>query len=221
MEYPFLHTSWVPVLEGQFTQPYFTSLFDRLKAERETFTTYPPGSLIFNAFKLTPFDQLKVVIVGQDPYHGAGEAHGLAFSVPDGVRIPPSLRNIYKEISQDLGKPVPVSGNLTRWAEQGVLLLNSSLTVRADQAASHKGWGWEVFTDFVIRTVAEQCEGVVFMLWGSMARSKAVSIDPAKHLVLQSVHPSPLSAHNGFFGNKHFSKANTYLESVGKQAIDW
>lgn len=189
--------------------------------EYQQTTVYPPGRLIFNAFNLCPFDKVKVVIIGQDPYHGPGQAHGLCFSVNDGVAFPPSLQNIFKEIHDDLGMPIPASGNLTRWAEQGVLLLNATLTVRAHQAGSHQRRGWEEFTDAAIRVLAEQKEHLVFILWGAYAQKKGAFIDRNKHLVLTSVHPSPLSAYNGFFGNKHFSRTNEYLVAHGETPINW
>ena len=192
-----------------------------MRAEYKATTIYPPGKLIFNAFNLCPFDKVKVVIIGQDPYHGPGQAHGLCFSVNDGIDFPPSLRNIFKEIQTDLGTPVPASGDLTRWANQGVLLLNATLTVRAHQAGSHQRRGWEEFTDAAIRTLAEQREHLVFILWGAYAQKKGSFIDRNKHLVLASAHPSPLSAYNGFFGNRHFSRANEYLSQYGKEPIDW
>ena len=205
----------------EFSKDYFIRLTDFVRKEYHETTVYPPGKLIFNAFNLCPFDNVKVVIIGQDPYHGPGQAHGLCFSVNDGIQPPPSLVNIFKEISSDLGKPVPQSGNLTRWAEQGVLLLNATLTVRAHQAGSHQRRGWEEFTDAVIRKLAEEKSNLVFILWGAYAQKKGAFIDRNKHLVLTSVHPSPLSAHNGFFGNHHFSLANDYLVKHGKTAIDW
>ena len=192
-----------------------------VRQEYQTTTVYPPGRLIFNAFNLCPFDQVKVVIIGQDPYHGPGQAHGLCFSVNDGVPFPPSLQNIFKEIQSDLGTPIPTTGNLTRWANQGVLMLNATLTVRAHQAASHQRQGWEEFTDAAIRALAEERENLVFILWGAYAQKKGAFIDRNKHLVLASAHPSPLSAYNGFFGNKHFSRANEYLIAHGQQPIQW
>lgn len=213
--------SWQPLLQGEFDKPYFSALTDFVKAEYANNTCYPPGKYIFNAFDLCPVDKVKVVIIGQDPYHEPGQAHGLCFSVNDGVQIPPSLVNIYKEIHSDLGKDIPLSGNLTRWATQGVLLLNATLTVRAHQAGSHQKKGWEEFTDAVIKILNEEKEHLVFMLWGSYAQSKAAYIDAGKHLILKSAHPSPLSAYRGFFGNKHFSKCNEYLTSNGLTAIDW
>lgn len=216
-----IEETWKEALMPEFSKDYFIRLTDFVRKEYHETTVYPPGKLIFNAFNLCPFDKVKVVIIGQDPYHGPGQAHGLCFSVNDGVQPPPSLVNIFKEINNDLGKPIPQSGNLTRWAEQGVLLLNATLTVRAHQAGSHQRQGWEEFTDAVIRKLAEKKSNLVFILWGSYAQKKGAFIDRNKHLVLTSVHPSPLSAHNGFFGNHHFSLANDYLVKNGKTAIDW
>lgn len=216
-----IEESWKEALMPEFSKDYFIRLTDFVRKEYHETTVYPPGKLIFNAFNLCPFDKVKVVIIGQDPYHGPGQAHGLCFSVNDGIQPPPSLVNIFKEISSDLGKPVPQSGNLTRWAEQGVLLLNATLTVRAHQAGSHQRRGWEEFTDAVIRKLAEEKSNLVFILWGAYAQKKGAFIDRNKHLVLTSVHPSPLSAHSGFFGNHHFSLANDYLVKNGKTAIDW
>lgn len=216
-----IEETWKEALMPEFSKDYFIRLTDFVRKEYHETTVYPPGKLIFNAFNLCPFDKVKVVIIGQDPYHGPGQAHGLCFSVNDGVQLPPSLVNIFKEINNDLGKPIPQSGNLTRWAEQGVLLLNATLTVRAHQAGSHQRQGWEEFTDAVIRKLAEEKSNLVFILWGSYAQKKGAFIDRNKHLVLTSVHPSPLSAHNGFFGNHHFSLANDYLVKNGKTAIDW
>lgn len=216
-----IEESWKEALMPEFSKDYFIRLTDFVRKEYHETTVYPPGKLIFNAFNLCPFDKVKVVIIGQDPYHGPGQAHGLCFSVNDGIQPPPSLVNIFKEINSDLGKPVPQSGNLTRWAEQGVLLLNATLTVRAHQAGSHQRRGWEEFTDAVIRKLAEEKSNLVFILWGSYAQKKGAFIDRNKHLVLTSVHPSPLSAYNGFFGNHHFSLANDYLVKNGKTAIDW
>jgi uracil-DNA glycosylase len=189
--------------------------------EYATTTVYPPGRLIFNAFDLCPFDKVKVVIIGQDPYHGPGQAHGLCFSVNEGVPFPPSLRNIFKEIQDDLGTPIPTSGDLTRWAQQGVLLLNATLTVRAGQAGSHQRQGWEEFTDAAIRALATEREHLVFILWGAYAQKKGAFIDRSRHLVLASAHPSPLSAYNGFFGNRHFSRTNAYLVEHGEEPIQW
>lgn len=216
-----IEESWKEALMPEFSKDYFIRLTDFVRKEYHETTVYPPGKLIFNAFNLCPFDKVKVVIIGQDPYHGPGQAHGLCFSVNDGIQSPPSLVNIFKEINSDLGKPIPQSGNLTRWAEQGVLLLNATLTVRAHQAGSHQKRGWEEFTDAVIRKLAEEKSNLVFILWGSYAQKKGAFIDRNKHLVLISVHPSPLSAYNGFFGNHHFSLANDYLVKNGKTAIDW
>lgn len=216
-----IEESWKEALMPEFSKDYFIRLTDFVRKEYHETTVYPPGKLIFNAFNLCPFDKVKVVIIGQDPYHGPGQAHGLCFSVNDGIQPPPSLVNIFKEINSDLGKPIPQSGNLTRWAEQGVLLLNSTLTVRAHQAGSHQRKGWEEFTDAVIRKLAEEKNNLVFILWGAYAQKKGAFIDRSKHLVLTSVHPSPLSAHSGFFGNHHFSLANDYLVKNGKTAIDW
>lgn len=216
-----IEESWKEALMPEFSKDYFIRLTDFVRKEYHETTVYPPGKLIFNAFNLCPFDKVKVVIIGQDPYHGPGQAHGLSFSVNDGIQPPPSLVNIFKEINSDLGKPIPQSGNLTRWAEQGVLLLNATLTVRAHQAGSHQRKGWEEFTDAVIRKLAEEKNNLVFILWGAYAQKKGAFIDRSKHLVLTSVHPSPLSAHSGFFGNHHFSLANDYLVKNGKTAIDW
>lgn len=216
-----IEAGWKARLAEEFEKPYFVRLTDFVRQEYHTTTCYPPGRLIFNAFNLCPFDKVKVVIIGQDPYHGPGQAHGLCFSVNDGVLFPPSLRNIFKEIEDDLGTPVPASGNLTRWAEQGVLLLNATLTVRAHQAGSHQHRGWEEFTDAAIKALAEQREGLVFILWGSYAQKKGAFIDKTRHLVLASAHPSPLSAFHGFFGNKHFSRTNAYLIQHGETPINW
>ena len=216
-----IEESWKQRLQPEFNKAYFTKLTDFVRQEYSQGTIYPPGKLIFNAFNLCPFDKVKVVIIGQDPYHGPGQAHGLCFSVNDGIAFPPSLVNIFKEIKADLGKEIPTSGNLTRWAEQGVLLLNATLTVRAHQAGSHQKQGWETFTDAVIRLLAEERENLVFILWGAYAQRKGAFIDGNKHLVLSSAHPSPLSAYNGFFGNKHFSKANEYLKAAGREEIEW
>ena len=216
-----IEQSWKALLQEEFDKPYFVELTDFVRAEYKSYRIYPPGSQIFNAFNLCPFDKVKVVIIGQDPYHGPGQAHGLCFSVNDGVPFPPSLRNIFKEINADTGAPIPQSGNLTRWATQGVLLLNATLTVREHSAGSHQRRGWETFTDAVIRIISEQKSKVVFILWGAYAQSKASLIDSSRHLVLRSVHPSPLSAHAGFFGNHHFSLANDYLVRNGFTSIDW
>ena len=216
-----IESSWKEHLQQEFDKPYFRELTEFVRQEYGQTTIFPPARLIFNAFDLCPFDQVKVVIIGQDPYHGPGQAHGLCFSVNDGIQFPPSLRNIFKEIESDLGKPVPLSGNLTRWAQQGVLLLNATLTVRAHQAGSHQKHGWETFTDAVIKELADKREGLVFILWGSYAQKKGAFIDRSRHLVLQSAHPSPLSAYNGFFGNHHFSHTNQWLTDHGQAAIDW
>lgn len=216
-----IEEGWKRALAPEFEKPYFEQLTGFVRQEYRTTAVYPPGRLIFNAFNLCPFDKVKVVIIGQDPYHGPGQAHGLCFSVNDGVPFPPSLQNIFKEIHDDLGTPIPASGNLTRWAQQGVLLLNATLTVRAHQAGSHQGRGWETFTDAAIRTLAESREHLVFILWGAYAQKKGAFIDRGKHLVLTSVHPSPLSAYHGFFGNKHFSRANAYLAKHGETPIHW
>ena len=216
-----IEQSWKQRLQTEFDKPYFEQLTQFVRTEYQTRTIYPPARLIFNAFNLCPFDKVKVVIIGQDPYHGAGQAHGLCFSVQDGVQFPPSLRNIFKEIHDDIGTPVPLSGNLTRWAEQGVLLLNATLTVRADEAGSHQRRGWETFTDAVINAVASEKQNVVYILWGSYAQQKAAMVNRSQNLVLESVHPSPLSASRGFFGNHHFSRANKYLIEHGKEPIKW
>lgn len=216
-----IEQSWKQHLMPEFDKPYFVNLTNFVRDEYRTKTIYPPAKLIFNAFDQCPFDEVEVVIVGQDPYHEPGQAHGLCFSVNDGVEIPPSLQNVYKEIHDDLGKPIPRSGNLERWARQGVLLLNATLTVQAHRAGSHQGKGWEEFTDAAIRHLANERENLVFILWGAYAQKKGENIDANKHLVLKSPHPSPLSAHRGFFGNKHFSKANEYLVAHGKKPIDW
>lgn len=212
---------WKAILREEFEKPYFATLTDFVKAEYAAGQIFPMGRNIFRAFDKCPFDELKVVIIGQDPYHGEGQANGLCFSVNDGVPFPPSLQNIFKEVNSDTGAPIPASGNLDRWAEQGVLLLNSVLTVRAHQAASHAGRGWEQFTDAVVRAIAERKSGVVYMLWGSYAQRKGAIANPANNLILKSVHPSPLSSYRGFFGCRHFSQANQYLKSIGKSEIIW
>ena len=216
-----IEPSWKELLKDEFEKPYFSELIQFVKNEYKTTKIYPPGKLIFNAFDHCPAEQTKVVILGQDPYHGPGQAHGLCFSVNDGVPFPPSLVNIFKEIKADIGTDAPTTGNLTRWAEQGVLLLNATLTVRAHQAGSHQNRGWEAFTDAAIRALAEEREHLVFILWGAYAQRKGAFIDRNKHLVLSSAHPSPLSAYNGFFGNKHFSRANDYLKANGETEITW
>lgn len=216
-----ISASWKERLMPEFDKPYFADLIGFVRNEYAAQTVFPPGREIFAAFDACPFDDVKVVIIGQDPYHGPGQANGLCFSVRDGIRMPPSLVNIFKEIQQDLGKPFPSSGNLERWAKQGVLLLNATLTVRSGSPGSHQGKGWETFTDHAIRLISDTKSGVVFLLWGAYAQKKAELIDPTRHLVLMSAHPSPFSADRGFFGNKHFSKANTYLRSKGQKEIDW
>ncbi|MEI9810557.1 MAG: uracil-DNA glycosylase [Bacteroidota bacterium] len=217
-----IEESWKEILKDEFGKPYFQQIVLHLKTERtQGKIIYPPGPFIFNAFNTTPFDQVKVVILGQDPYHGPGQAHGLCFSVQKGVPPPPSLVNIFKELHTDVGITMPTHGNLTHWAQQGVFLLNASLTVRAGEPMSHAKIGWAEFTDTVIKKISQQKEHVVFMLWGKFAQEKRILIDDTKHLVLRSVHPSPLSAHAGFFGCKHFSKANTYLVSKGIDPVDW
>ena len=216
-----IEESWKKVLENEFYKDYFKTLTDFVRNEYKTKQIFPPPSKIFNAFDLCSFNNTKVVILGQDPYHDVNQAHGLCFSVNDGVSHPPSLVNIFKEIENDLNVPIPQSGNLERWAKQGVLLLNATLTVRAHQAGSHQNMGWETFTNSVIKILANQREHIVFLLWGAYAIQKSSFIDYRKHLVLTSPHPSPLSAHRGFFGNKHFSKANEYLKSKGIKEISW
>ena len=216
-----IDASWKKVLQDEFEKPYFAQLTNFVRDEYKTKKIFPPGNMIFSAFDHCPFDKVKVVIIGQDPYHNDGQAHGLCFSVNTGVDFPPSLINIFKEIERDLGKPIPTTGNLVRWADQGVLLLNATLTVQAHSAGSHQGRGWETFTDAVIRKVAEEKEHVVFMLWGNYAQQKGAVVDGQKHLVLKSVHPSPLSAYRGFIGCGHFSAANEYLTSKGLSPINW
>lgn len=216
-----IEESWKRALAEEFEKDYFLRLTAFVRQEYQTTTVYPPGRLIFNAFNLCPYDKVKVVIIGQDPYHGPGQAHGLCFSVNDGVPYPPSLQNIFKEIHDDTGAALPATGNLTRWAEQGVLLLNATLTVRAHCAGSHQRQGWEEFTDAAIRALAEHRDHLVFILWGSYAQKKGAFIDRDRHLVLTSVHPSPLSAYHGFFGNHHFSRANAYLQEHGETPICW
>jgi len=218
---PAISNDWAAELKPEYKKEYYKELFNFVGHEYATREIFPPADDIFNAFHLTPLSKVKCVIIGQDPYHGPGQAHGLCFSVNDGVRFPPSLINIFKEIKDDIGTDAPTTGNLTRWAEQGVLLLNATLTVRAHQAGSHQNRGWETFTDAAIRVLAEQREHLVFILWGSYAQRKGAFIDRSKHLVLTSAHPSPLSAYNGFFGNKHFSRANAYLKEHGEQEIAW
>lgn len=216
-----IHPSWQKILKSEFQKPYFQELTEFIEKESTKTTIYPEEKNIFRAFQLCPFDSVKVVILGQDPYHGPGQANGLCFSVNDGLPLPPSLKNIYKEINSDLQIQMPPKGNLDNWARQGVLLLNATLTVQANQAGSHQRKGWEKFTDAVIKTISEQKEHLVILLWGRYAQEKGKVIDRSKHLVLTAAHPSPLSAYNGFFGCKHFSKTNQYLESVGQKSIDW
>ncbi len=217
-----IEESWKQALKAEFTKPYFLNIVQHLKTEKaQGKTIYPPGGLIFNAFNTTPIDQVKVVILGQDPYHGPRQAHGLCFSVQKGIPPPPSLVNIFRELHDDVGVPVPNHGNLTKWAEQGVFLLNASLTVRAGEPMSHARIGWSIFTDTVIRTISEQRPHVVFLLWGRFAQEKSALIDESKHLILKAAHPSPLSAHAGFLGCRHFSKTNQYLTSKGIDPIDW
>jgi uracil-DNA glycosylase len=218
---PVIEEGWKSVLLDQFQSPYFGALKEFLVEEKKKHILYPPGRLIFNAFQRTPFDRVKVVILGQDPYHGKGQAHGLCFSVPHGIPKPPSLVNIFKELHSDLGIPIPAHGNLEKWADQGVLLINATLTVRDNQAGSHQNRGWETFTNRVIEVVSQEKSGVVFLLWGRFAQAKESLIDGGKHLVLKAAHPSPLSAYNGFFGCRHFSQTNTYLEKQGKTGINW
>ena len=212
---------WGELLAPEFDKPYFAELASFVRAEYAQRQIFPRGADIFRAFDKCPFGSLKVVIIGQDPYHGPGQANGLCFSVNDGVDFPPSLKNIFAEVHSDTGAPIPQSGNLDRWAEQGVLLLNSVLTVRAHQAASHSGRGWEQFTDAVVRTIAERREGIVYMLWGSYAQRKGAIADPSRNCILKAVHPSPLSVYRGFFGCRHFSRANEYLAGIGKEPIVW
>ncbi len=218
---PKIEESWKLALEDEFNKEYFRNLVEFLREERKKHVIYPAGKNIFAAFNNTPLPAVRVVLLGQDPYHGPGQAHGLCFSVPDGVPFPPSLKNIFKELHNDLGIPVPFSGNLTKWARQGVFLLNATLTVRQHQAGSHQGKGWEIFTDEVIKTISDLRSGVVFLLWGSYAQKKEPLIDTSKHYVLKAPHPSPLSANRGFFGCKHFSKTNEILTKNGLPPIDW
>ena len=216
-----IEKSWHSALIQEFNKPYFTKIRNYIREEYKVKTIYPPAKDIFRAFDSTPFDKVKVVIIGQDPYHGEGQAHGLCFSVNDNTDIPPSLRNIFKEIEEDLGIPLPTTGNLQNWANQGVLLLNNVLTVEKGKAHSHKGVGWEEFTAKAIQKLSSDRHGLVFLLWGNSAQEKETLIDLDRHLVLKSVHPSPLSAYNGFFGCKHFSQTNKYLEVTNKKPIDW
>lgn len=216
-----IHPSWRAVLQTEFDQPYFAELAAFVRQEYRTARCYPPARLVFNAFEQCPFDEVRAVILGQDPYHGPGQAEGLCFSVPDGVPHPPSLQNIFKEIESEYGTPVPVSGSLLRWAKQGVLLLNATLTVSEGRAGSHQGRGWERFTDAVIKAISDHRDGIVFLLWGSYAGSKATLIDADRHCILRCAHPSPLSAYRGFFGSHHFQLANDYLQKHGKRLIQW
>ncbi len=214
-------TDWNPILRAEFDKPYWSELMAFVAEERATKEIFPPHEDVFAALHLTPYADVKVLILGQDPYHGPGQAHGLCFSVRDGIRVPPSLVNIYKELEFDLGLPIPASGNLERWARQGVLLLNTSLTVRSGDAASHQGRGWEVFTDEVIHAVNRKSDRVVFVLWGASARKKKDFIDTSRHVIIESPHPSPLSAHRGFFGTRPFSRANDALVAAGREPVDW
>lgn len=216
-----MEPSWKAVLKDEFEADYFKELSKKVREAYLSKTVYPPPKYVFNAFALCPFDKVQVVILGQDPYINPGQAHGLSFSVPDGIKPPPSLLNIYKEIKNDLGKEVPASGNLEHWARQGVLLLNATLTVYAGASNSHQDWGWHHFTDAVIKKISEEKAHVVFILWGRNAQNKASLIDGNKHLILKSAHPSPLSAHNGFFGSRPFSQTNNYLKTHGQEPIDW
>jgi len=218
---PRIEQEWLEVLRPEFGKPYFNELKSFLLEEKKLYRVYPPGNRIFAAFDNTPFSKVKVVILGQDPYHGDGQAHGLCFSVPDGIALPPSLVNIFQELSTDLNIPLPNSGNLEKWAKQGVLLLNATLTVRANQAGSHQRHGWENFTDEVIRQLSARHAGLVFILWGNYAQAKEALIDTSKHFILKAVHPSPLSVYRGFFGCRHFSKTNELLIRTGKEPVDW
>lgn len=218
---PQIEASWKRVLSDEFQKEYFLRLKEFLVEEKKHYAIYPPGPMIFSAFDHTPFDKVKVVILGQDPYHGPGQAHGLCFSVPNGIEKPPSLVNIFKEINADLGLPIPQTGNLEKWANQGVLLLNATLTVRAHQAGSHQRKGWETFTDAAIKALSQHREGLVFLLWGAYAQAKGNIIDQSKHYILQAPHPSPLSASRGFLGCRHFSKTNSLLRAMGRAEIDW
>lgn len=217
-----IHDSWKNVLQNEFEKEYFEALIAFVKDEYQSHTCYPPGNQIFAAFDTCHFEDVKIVIIGQDPYHGNGQANGLCFSVNDGIPFPPSLINIFKEIQSDLGQPIPATGNLERWAKQGILLLNATLTVRESQAGSHQNKGWETFTDAVIKKISDEKKDVVFLLWGGFAKKKGLKIDRSKHFILETGHPSPLSANRGlWFGNKHFSKTNAYLKSIGKPEINW
>jgi len=218
---PNIEEGWKKILWEEFQSPYFSELKEFLLEETASRTIYPPGLQIFNAFQHTPFDRVKVVILGQDPYHGAGQAHGLCFSVPPGIKAPPSLVNIFKELQSDLGIAIPAHGNLESWADQGVLLLNATLTVRATEAGSHQNRGWETFTNAVIGKISREKTNVVFLLWGRYAQAKESLVDGEKHMVLKAAHPSPFSAYNGFFGCQHFSKANSFLEQKGMEKVNW
>lgn len=218
---PKIEEAWFNALQAEFDAPYFARLKAFLKEEKLKHEVFPRGNLIFNAFNATPFDRVKVVVLGQDPYHGDGQAHGLSFSVQDGVKFPPSLRNIFKELQQDVGCKIPRSGNLGKWSSEGVLMLNSVLTVRKGQPGSHQKKGWETFTDAAISALSHEKNGLVFLLWGNYAKAKKTLIDGSKHLILDAAHPSPFSAHNGFFGCGHFSKANAFLAEVGSTPVDW
>jgi uracil-DNA glycosylase len=218
---PVIEKSWKNALIDEFQKPYFKQIKKTLVEEKSKYHIYPPGNLIFNAFNQTPFENVSVVILGQDPYHGPGQAHGLCFSVPQGIAQPPSLVNIFKEIRDDLGIPIPKTGNLEKWAQQGVLLLNAMLSVRENSAGSHQKIGWETFTNQVIQTLSDKGNGIIFLLWGRFAQEKAKLIDTTRHTILTAAHPSPLSAYNGFFGCKHFSKTNEILKKLGKMPIDW
>jgi len=218
---PHLETSWLEELREEFGKDYFLKLKQFLLEEKKQYHVYPPGPRIFAAFNATPFNEVKVVLLGQDPYHGPGQAHGLCFSVPDGIKKPPSLVNIFQELNTDLGIPVPKNGNLEKWTKQGVLLLNATLTVRANQAGSHQNRGWEIFTDQVITALSDHREGLVFILWGNYAQAKASMIDSSRHYILKATHPSPFSVYKGFYGCRHFSAANEILLSMGKAPIDW
>ena len=216
-----IEPSWRKALETEFSRPYFVELTAKVQIAYKEVNVFPEQKNIFRALELCPFSNVRVVILGQDPYHGAGQAHGLSFSVPDGMKIPPSLRNVYKEIGSDTGLPIPHSGNLQHWATEGVLLLNATLTVQNGQPGSHQGWGWEKFTDAIIKKISEEKEHVVFLLWGKYAQAKVSLIDGQKHLILTAPHPSPFSAHTGFLGCRHFSKTNEYLEQSGLPPINW
>ena len=216
-----IDNDWLPFMSAEFGKEYYKKLYSFIVKEYQSQTVYPPKDDVLRAFNLTPLSEVKVVILGQDPYHEPNQAHGLCFSVNDGVQFPPSLQNIFKEIEAETGAPIPQSGNLTRWAQQGVFLLNTCLSVREHQAFSHSGHGWETFTDAVISTLSREREGLVFMLWGAPAGKKAALIDANKHCILRSAHPSPLSAYRGFFGNNHFNLCNQYLQAHGQQPIQW